>query len=319
MVLVSFSCLLCDAFRCGALVVKMSCPPSFSKKLTFESSEGVLVDFVSEQISISKQWVKKILLRGGVWLKRGKSSLKRVRKAKYPLQKGDLLEVYHSSKIEDLDLKDLCYPVKEFSDWGVWYKGVNVLSQGTKYGDQNALNRFLEKEKNKSVHLINRLDKEASGLMVFAYSQKKARQLSKVWSHERTVKTYQAIAKGDVLKKFPKGQGVITKTLEGKKCLTELSVVKSCKEYSLILASLKTGRFHQIRRHFEKIGHPLLGDPKYGRGNKNKEGLMLQSSFLELPKMRGEDIIEGELKFEVPKKDQLFEVFKKMKNPSFKN
>tara|TARA_Y100001954_G_C15814501_1_gene606782 strand:- start:2124 stop:3020 length:897 start_codon:yes stop_codon:yes gene_type:complete len=296
----------------------MSCPPSFSKKLTFESSKGVLVDFLSEQTSISKQWAKKILLRGGVWLKRGKSSLKRVRKAKHPLQKGDLLEVYHSSKIEDLDLKKLCYPVKEFGDWGVWYKGVNVLSQGTKYGDQNALNRFLEKEKNKPVHLINRLDKEASGLMVFAYSQKKAKQLSKIWSHERTIKTYQAVTKGDLKKKFPKGHGAIKNSLEGKKCLTEVSVVRSCKEYSLALASIKTGRLHQIRRHFEKIGHPLLGDPKYGRGNKNKEGLMLQSSFLVLPKMRGDDVIEGDLRFEVPKEKQLFEVFKQNKKKKAK-
>ena len=125
----------------------MSCPSSFSKKMTFDSSQGVLVDFLSHETSISKQWVKKILSRGGVWLKRGKGSLKRVRKAKYPLQKGDIIEIHHSSKIQDLDLKDLCYAVKEFADWGVWYKGVNVLSQGTKFGDQNALNRFLEKEK----------------------------------------------------------------------------------------------------------------------------------------------------------------------------
>ena len=62
------------------------------------------------------------------------------------------------------------------------------------------------------------MDKEASGLMVFAYSQKKARQLSKIWSHERTIKTYQAVAKGDLKKKFPQGHGVIKKTLEGKKC-----------------------------------------------------------------------------------------------------
>ena len=288
----------------------MSAPSSFSKKMIFDSSEGVLVDFISEQTSLSKQWVKKILLRGGVWLKRGKESLKRVRKAKYPLQKGDIVEVHHSTKIQDLDLKNLCYPVKEFGDWGVWFKGVNVLSQGTKFGDQNALNRYLEKEKKRPIHLINRLDKEASGLMVFAYSSKKAKQLSRIWSHERTVKTYQVIVKGNLKKKFPEGRGKISKLLDGKKCMTEIDVVNACKEHSFALANLKTGRLHQIRRHFEKIGYPILGDPKYGRGNKNKEGLMLQSSFLELPKMRGDTVCEGSLKFEVPQKDQLFELFK---------
>lgn len=42
------------------------------------------------------------------------------------------------------------------------------------------------------------------------------------------------------------------------------------------MVHIETGRLHQIRRHFEMIGHPVIGDPRYGKGNKNNEGLRLK-------------------------------------------
>lgn len=280
---------------------------SFSKGLTFKGKEGFLVDFVSQEASLSKLFVKGLLSHGSVWLKQKDSSLKRVRRAKTLLQDGDRIEVHYSSKIEDLDVEKLCYPIKEYKDWGVWFKGVNVLTQGTKYGDQNSIFRLLEKKK-QNVFMINRLDKEASGLIVFAYTKKMAATLSKIWGEESTEKKYQIIVKGNMLKKFTDKKGQIKKKLQGKESLTLFEVERAEKEYSLVVATLKTGRFHQIRRHFEAIKHPLLGDPRYGRGNKNREGLQLQSTFLKLknPNPQNDNI----LSFEVPKKDQLFSNFK---------
>ena len=219
---------------------------SFSKGLVFEGKEEYLVDFVSREVSISKQFVKQLLSKGSVWLKRASSSLKRVRKAKFLLLKGDKVEVHYSSKIQDLDVEKLCYPVGDFKEWGVWFKGVNVLSQGTKYGDSNSILRLLEKQK-PNVHMINRIDKEASGLMVFAYSKKIAATLSKIWGEESTEKTYQIVVKGNMAKKFPK-KGKITKKIQGKDSLTLFDVQKAQKEFSFVLATLKTGRFHQIRK-----------------------------------------------------------------------
>ncbi|MDC0254363.1 RNA pseudouridine synthase [Bacteriovoracales bacterium] len=279
---------------------------SFSKALVFEGKEEYLVDFVSREVSVSKQFVKQLLAKGSVWFKREKSSLKRVRKAKFLLLKGDKVEVHYSSKIKDLDVEKLCYPIGDFKEWGVWFKGVNVLSQGTKYGDSNSILRLLEKQK-PNVHMINRIDKEASGLMVFAYTKKMAATLSKIWGEESTEKTYQIVVKGNMAKKFPK-KGKITKKIQGKESLTLFDVQKSQKEFSLVLATLKTGRFHQIRKHFEAIRFPLLGDPRYGRGNKNKEGLQLQSTFLKLKNPNPNK--KGTLSFEVPEKDQLFSNFK---------
>ena len=44
--------------------------------------------------------------------------------------------------------------------------------------------------------------------------------------------------------------------------------------------TIETGRHHQIRRHFDAIGHPVLGDPRYGAGNKNREGMRLSAVYL---------------------------------------
>jgi tRNA pseudouridine32 synthase/23S rRNA pseudouridine746 synthase len=49
---------------------------------------------------------------------------------------------------------------------------------------------------------------------------------------------------------------------------------------AIVRVKIDTGRLHQIRRHLEFVGHPIMGDPKYGRGNKNKDGLKLVATQL---------------------------------------
>ena len=52
------------------------------------------------------------------------------------------------------------------------------------------------------------------------------------------------------------------------------------KRTSVVDVVIKTGRLHQIRRHFSMIGYPVMGDPRYGRGNKNTRGMMLEAVSL---------------------------------------
>jgi tRNA pseudouridine32 synthase/23S rRNA pseudouridine746 synthase len=65
--------------------------------------------------------------------------------------------------------------------------------------------------------------------------------------------------------------------LDGKPARTDYRVVHydSERDCARLDVRIATGRLHQIRRHMESIGHPVLGDPRYGRGNKNEEGLQL--------------------------------------------
>jgi tRNA pseudouridine32 synthase/23S rRNA pseudouridine746 synthase len=84
-----------------------------------------------------------------------------------------------------------------------------------------------------------------------------------------------------VLGELPKGEKAsINYSLDDKKALTHYEVIDSRKNLSLLTIQIDTGRLHQIRRHMDHIGHPVMGDPKYGKGNKNKEGLKLMAKGL---------------------------------------
>jgi len=71
-------------------------------------------------------------------------------------------------------------------------------------------------------------------------------------------------------------------SLDGSSAITEFTVISfdPDKNSSLLTAVAKTGRYHQVRRHFNMTGHPVIGDPKYGQGNKNIEGMKLSAVAL---------------------------------------
>jgi len=113
---------------------------------------------------------------------------------------------------------------------------------------------------------INRLDRNTSGIVVFARDTKTARDLSGVLLR----KFYVAIVRGQVPL-----EGTIEAALErvgnrtvvvsqGKEAITKFKCLASSKSSSLVQIELVTGRTHQIRTHFDHIGHPLFGDVKYG-------------------------------------------------------
>jgi tRNA pseudouridine32 synthase/23S rRNA pseudouridine746 synthase len=70
--------------------------------------------------------------------------------------------------------------------------------------------------------------------------------------------------------------------LDGKEAITDYQAVKynTSSNTTLVNITIHTGRKHQIRRHFDMIGYPVLGDPVYGTGNKNKAGIKLTAVAL---------------------------------------
>jgi tRNA pseudouridine32 synthase / 23S rRNA pseudouridine746 synthase len=99
---------------------------------------------------------------------------------------------------------------------------------------------------------------------------------------ESTCKTYIAEVLGDPRVGSPSGE--ISDPLDGRPARTKFEVLAFRTEQGTALVRIRlfTGRKHQIRRHFEGIGHPILGDPRYGRGNKNAGGIKLAALSLEL-------------------------------------
>lgn len=219
------------------------------------------------------------MIKGAVWLQRGRGARKRLRRATAKLQTGDILLLHYDPELlaRTPPVAKQLWRCKEYS---VWYKPPGLLAQGNEYGDHASLLRQAELADplRKPVFLIHRLDREAQGLMLIAHTQTAARHLSQLFQRQQVSKFYQV----QVVGKPETDSGSITQALDGKPALTHYELVRFDAEanISLLSVQIKTGRTHQIRRHFEMLGHPVIGDPKYGRGNKSDAGLQLEANRL---------------------------------------
>jgi tRNA pseudouridine32 synthase/23S rRNA pseudouridine746 synthase len=238
--------------------------------------------------------------KGAVWLKKGKGGMKRLRKATAIPRKGDKIELHYNEMI--LSAKPLpCDCLNDRSACSVWYKPSGMLTQGTISGDHCSLIRQAELffRPQRQVFLIHRLDREASGIMLIAHTRQAAAQLSELFQKNLITKRYRADVLGNIGEKGDKG--ILEFPLDGKSAITEYQVISfdPGKNISIVDIVIKTGRLHQIRRHFDMLGHPVIGDPKYGKGNKNVEGLRLAAVSLEFRC----PVTGKEVEFSIPQTD----------------
>ena len=165
-----------------------------------------------------------------------------------------------------------------------------------------------QKHKNNKVFIVHRLDKDTSGLVLFAKSEKVKQLLQDNWNNVK--REYIAVVNGNL----KKDKGIIdsylkeTKTLlvystkdkSGKLAITEYEKIVSNKEYSLVKINIKTGRKNQIRVHFNDMGHSIVGDKKYGKiKNSLVNRLCLHAYILEFEHPITGELIKLEIK--VPK------------------
>ena len=114
-----------------------------------------------------------------------------------------------------------------------------------------------------------------------AHSRDAARRLSALFQNRQVIKRYRA----EILGVPEEKQSVrkIDLPLDGKSAVTEFTVTahSPASDTTTVDIRLITGRRHQLRRHFEMIGHPIMGDPLYGKGNKTSDGLKLTAVSIE--------------------------------------
>lgn len=263
------------------------------KKKVSADDPLVLIDFLEKHSKLSKSILKKILNNGGVWVRLfNNSKLTRNRRATHELNLESYVELYHDPKLTSMEIPK-AIEVKNFREWGLWYKPQGLLSQGTEFGDHCSILRQIEKAKSKA-WLVHRLDREAHGLMLFAYTKKAAGLFSTLWQGRDVRKFYKVEVLGILM-----APGEINHPLDQKEAKTSFTVLKNTEHTSILLVEIHTGRLHQIRRHFEMIGHPVMGDPKYGVGNKNSEGLRLMSYQLRFI----DPYTKKEINFELPESE----------------
>lgn len=141
------------------------------------------------------------------------------------------------------------------------------------------LNDYLKGEGR--VFIVHRLDRDTSGLVVFAKTEAAKEFLQKHWGE--TEKRYWAVVRGVPARKIGRIEGNLTentafrvydgrKTEESKFAITCYEVKKSTRHSALLDVTIETGRKHQIRVQLAEIGHPVLGDDKYGEREPKKQG-----------------------------------------------
>lgn len=250
------------------------------KKSVPKGDEIQIIEFLDKELPLSKSILKEAMIQGSCWLKKGNSkALRRIRRAKTPIRPGDHVEFYYDPMLFERQREgDIAAPtlIKKERDWSAWYKPAGLLSQGTRYGDSMSLLRMIEKETKNEPFLIHRLDRETDGVMVVAHNAKAAKLLSAKWQGTLVQKIYHAWVLGEVVEE----EGRLDAMIDGKKAITYFKVLERLDNRTYLELRLGTGRTHQIRKHLEGVGHPIMGDPVYGRKNKDHRGLQLRASRL---------------------------------------
>lgn len=246
-------------------------------------SQGTtLGEFLVKLSKLQEKDVNEAAVKGAVWIQRGgKGKILRVRDVTENVRPNDVIQLFYDPKVLRLPAAPKLECLYEDKNYGVWVKPVNIVPQGTQTGDHASLLRSVEITKKKEVFLVHRLDRETKGLMLVAYTSQAAAILSDLFQKNEIQKVYEAVVLGEIERGH---RETITASLDDKEAITHIEVIANGNGKSLIRARIETGRLHQIRRHLDFIGHPIMGDPKYGTGNKNKEGLKLEAiglSFLD--------------------------------------
>jgi 23S rRNA pseudouridine1911/1915/1917 synthase len=137
--------------------------------------------------------------------------------------------------------------------------------------------------------IVHRIDKDTSGLLVIAKHDKAHEGLAKQFADHSIDRRYLAIvsgvprqAEGSVdapLARSPQNRKKIAIMPKGKRAVTHWKRLDLLKNAALVECRLETGRTHQVRVHMASIGHPLVGDPVYGRGKSVHRDLLNQLDF----------------------------------------
>jgi 23S rRNA pseudouridine955/2504/2580 synthase/23S rRNA pseudouridine1911/1915/1917 synthase len=152
-------------------------------------------------------------------------------------------------------------------------KPSGLLTIPDREGKEISLKQIL-KNKYGEIFTVHRLDRDTSGIVVFAKNEEAHKQLSQLFEARETVKIYNGFVLGAPFEKsgtidepiaeHPVKKGLMTVYKKGKESITEYEVLENFKLYSWMQFRILTGRTHQIRVHMKHLGHPIVCDELYG-------------------------------------------------------
>lgn len=245
----------------------------------------ILIEFLKKMFSnLSKNSVKSLLHNEKVFVNGNMTT-----KYNYELNAGDIVEI-REKVAKNIDI------IYEDKDIIVINKPSGLLTVATeKEKNKTAYHLVMEylkkKNKNNRIFIIHRLDKDTSGIIMFAKNERAKHLYQDNWNDIVKKRCYYAVIDGKMQKKegtiksYLKENGNMVysvKDRSGKLAVTEYKVLKERKNISLLDINLKTGRKNQIRVHMKENKTPILGDLKYGEKSKLINRLALHAYKLEL-------------------------------------
>ena len=245
----------------------------------------ILIEFLKKMFSnLSKNSVKSLLHNEKVFVNGNMTT-----KYNYELNIGNVVEI-REKVAKNIDI------IYEDKDIIVINKPSGLLTVATeKEKNKTAYHLVMEylkkKNKNNRIFIIHRLDKDTSGIIMFAKNERAKHLYQDNWNDIVKKRCYYAVIDGKMennegmIKSYLKENGNMVysvKDRSGKLAITEYKVLKERKNISLLDINLKTGRKNQIRVHMKENKTPILGDLKYGEKSKLINRLALHAYKLEL-------------------------------------
>jgi len=240
--------------------------------------DGKLLEWLLENVKgLSKSKIKQTLQGRGI-----KVESKVITKFDYPVSPGMKISVSRTKRNNDIFKSRYVKIVYEDRYLVVVEKNIGILSMAAGHSTLNVktvLDDYFKKSRQKcTAHVVHRLDRDTSGLMIYAKDKQTEMLLEQDWHHIVYDRRYVAVVSGVV--EAP--EGTITNWLKdnkayitysspvdngGKYAVTHFHVLGQNNDYSLVEYKLETGRKNQIRVHSADMGYPVCGDIKYGNGD----------------------------------------------------
>jgi len=249
-----------------------------------------LLDFLFANVNETKNKIKLTLKGRGV-----KVNGKIVSQFNYPLQPGMKVAVSKTKRNRQTFKNRFVKIVYEDRYLIVVEKAVGILSMAAGHSSLNVkavLDDYFQKSRQRCrAHVVHRLDRDTSGLMVYAKDIETEQLFERDWHNIVYDRRYVAVLSGEVAE----DEGTISNWLKdnkayitfsspvdngGKYAVTHFHVLDRTTEHSLVEFKLETGRKNQIRVHAADMGHPVCGDVKYGNGDDPVHRLALHAWLL---------------------------------------
>ena len=251
--------------------------------------DAPLLEWLLENVKQSKSKTKATLQNRGI-----KVNNRTVTQFDFALYKGDKVSISTSKKNDQFQSKYVKL-VYEDRYLVVVEKSHGILSMGVGQSSLNVktiLDDYFKRSRQKcTAHVVHRLDRETSGLLIYAKDMETRQQLEHEWHHIVYDRRYIAVLSG----RIEEEGGTVANWLKenklyvtysspidngGKYAVTHFHVLRTTDTHSLVEFKLETGRKNQIRVHAADISHPVCGDTKYGNGDDPLKRLCLHAYIL---------------------------------------